>query len=131
MTVEEDFVAFILAIPAVSGAVVDRVEPLHLSQDSAMPAITYQVISTPREKTHTSRGKAHPRIQLNCYDKTYIGAKAVAKAIRVGCDGFKGSMNGRQVDEISVQGENDDYDSVTERYRRIVDVIIWHKEEVT
>lgn len=129
--IEEDFVKYLGDDPEVSGIVADRIEPLTRDPNTPLPAIVYQVIDTPREESHAGpSGLAHPRIQLGCISKSYMEAKEIAKAIRFSVDGFRGSMNGRTIFRAKVDGEQDDHDSVAEEYRRIVDVVLWHREEV-
>lgn len=128
--IEEDLVAYVTNLPGVAAIIGDRMTPLVVEQGADLPALSYQVIDTPRVRSHSGpSGLAHPRVQFNCVSKDYTEAKLLAQAIRFGVDGFRGSWNGRSV-SAEARGENDDRDPTTGRFTRMLDVIIWHREEV-
>lgn len=122
--------AFLKANGGVS-AITTQVHPLRIPQDKEPPAITYQRVDGPRERSQSGpSGLAHPRIQLNCWGSNYTEAKRLAEKVRYALDGFRGDMAGRYVSQCRVEDDRDDFESATERERVIVDVIIWHREEV-
>lgn len=129
MIIEEGLVAYIPTVTAVHALIVARFYPLRLPENPTYPAVTYQRISTPRIHAHTGPSHlAYPRFQLDCYATTYLGAKAVATAIRVALDGYKGLMGAVDVQECTVIDERDFYDPATRIWRISLDSIIGHQE---
>lgn len=130
--IEEDVVAWLKTKPLVNNIINGRIHPLQLPQDPSLDALTYQRISGVREESQEGpSGLAHPRLQFDCWSKTYPGAKRLAEALRLTIDGFTGSMNGRRVFRCKVENDLDQKDDFAERYRVTVDVTVWHREEVT
>lgn len=126
--IEEDLVAFVKARNLADG----RIDPLVLPQKPTLPMLVYQKISTQRTATQSGPvDKAKPRIQFSCWDSTYSGSKQLAQALRLAINGFKGTMNGREICSAFVVNELDDYDAEAGRYRVISDVVIAHAEEVS
>lgn len=109
----------------------DRVYPMRLPQDEPLPAVVYQSISRAREESHSGpSGLYHPRIQLNCWDDSYTGAKKLAKRIIQALDGYKGTVGSIKIGKIKVANVLDDQEEETDMFRQIVDIIVWHGEEV-
>ncbi len=122
--IEQTLRSYLLAQPAIAALIGERVYPLVLPQGAALPAITYQRISSVRESSHEGpSGLAHPRFQLNCWSGTYAGARAMADAVRP-------SVNAtRSLGQATfLVDDHDDYDPETGLYRVILDVILWHGE---
>ncbi len=72
------------------------------------------------------------RVQVDIYDDTYGGAKAVARAVRDAVSGFAGTIGGVQIQRINVDSERDlpadDTGAVTELYRVSIDLMVHHDE---
>lgn len=129
MAVEEDLVAFVET--NVADVDDERIWPGRRPQGSALPGIVYQRISTPRRSTHTGpSGLAWPRFQFSCWGRTLAEAAGVAEQLRLAIDGYQGTMGGTYVAGAHVANELDDEDTETGHWRRIVDVIVWHREAV-
>jgi hypothetical protein len=129
--IEEDLVAYLRENSSIAALVGDDIMPLVLDQDPSLPALVYQRVDGPREGSQDGpSGLAHPRIQFSCWDETHLGALTLASALRIALDGFRGTMSGRLISGIKIVNDLDDYDSMTGRYRVIVDAIVWHREEV-
>jgi len=81
MSWEADLVARLIGAPAVAALVADRIEWDDLAADSALPAITLQVITDERPQNHDGfddfRGT---RVQLNSLARTKAQAIAVREA---------------------------------------------------
>ncbi len=72
------------------------------------------------------------RVQLDIYDTTYGGAKAVARAVRDAVSGYVGTIGGVQIQRINVESERDltadDAGEITELYRTSIDLMVHHDE---
>jgi len=125
MTIEELLVARLTGYPALAALVGNRVYPLVLPQNVALPAMTYQRISTLRVRSHSGpSGLAHPRFQFACWADSYAEAANVTRVLRLALDGFKLTPGGAALSE----NEIDDYEAETGRWRINADYIIWHSE---
>lgn len=125
----DDFVAFVLADPTVAGLIASRMHPGPLPQGEEMPAVTYGEASNVRLRSLSGpSGKARPRIEVNSWDKTYGGVKALAAAIRIRLDGFKGDMGATRVDGLFIDGERDTYERDTRYHRVIQEFVLSHVE---
>jgi hypothetical protein len=116
--------------------VAGRVYPLMLPQTCTFPAITYQRISSPRVHSHQgASGLAYPRFQINVYASTFASVKAILKLIRIGLDGYKGTIgtspNTVKVGCSLIENELDDYDPQSQLYYSSQDYIIWHDEALS
>jgi len=118
------------AIAALVGA---RIYPALLPQPPTFPALTYQVVSGFR---HTQMdgppGVNRARLQIDCWAATYIGAEALADAVRLALDGFKGMVGGspgRLVQAAFFASERDLYEPEPPCYRRSADYLITYAED--
>ncbi len=72
------------------------------------------------------------RVQLDIYDDTYGGAKAVARAVRDAVSGYAGTIGGLQIQLIAVESErdlpDDDAGEISQLYRTSIDLMIHHDE---
>ncbi len=132
MNIEQALTAYLKAHAALAALIGGRVYPQRLPQDPVLPAVTYTVISDPREHTHAGpAGLAHPRVQLDAWAGTTSQAREVARELRRALDGYRGVMGpapGVRVDKALVVGGLDDYEEATGRARRSIDVMLSHAE---
>jgi hypothetical protein len=119
---------------SVAALVFDRIFPNVVPQGEAMPALTFQQISFPRDMTADGpSGLANPRIQVNAHATTYSGAKTLAVAVREALNGYHGTVNGIVIQLISLQDEGDvpvvnaGVDVLT-RYGKRLDFEVWFIE---
>lgn len=63
----------------------------HVPQNVSLPYLTIQKISAGRTHAHSGpSGLVSSRIQITCFDDSYLGAKALAVAVQAAIDGFSG-----------------------------------------
>lgn len=82
MSMETDLTAYIATQATVTALIGTRFEPVENTQGTAMPAVSYQVISGPADYSHDGMALTFWRVQLTVTDLTYAGMKAVADALR-------------------------------------------------
>lgn len=135
--VEEALVARMQADATITAAVktgtVWRIYPLAAPQGAAMPLITYQKISGPREHTHDRVGDlARPRFQFMAIASTYGAAKALINAVRTSLDNFRGTTSGVVIDAVQVENESDVFNLAADQnkssYAVWIDAVVWHHE---
>ena len=112
-----------------SGLVGERVYPLEVPKDQALPAITYQRIDTPRVRSHQGpSGLAHPRFQLTIQTPSFASMTEIATGLRKLLDGFVGMMGDVRVQSVSVVNETDFETESNFYFVDRMDVVIWHEE---
>lgn len=80
--------AVLSADAGVSALVGDRISPVLRRQEEAIPAITYQRISTQDWYAHDgAQNLSRVRVQFNCYGPTTLVAEQVADALRTAIEG--------------------------------------------
>lgn len=106
-----------------------RVYPIVLPQDSTFPALTYQLISAPRELTHDGpSGVAWNRIQIDCWASTYLEAKQLATTVRRWLNGWRGRVGDEDVQLMQNLNSRDLYEPETRLYRVSQDWGVWADE---
>jgi hypothetical protein len=104
---------------AAATAAAGRVYPMERPENSALPAIVYQRVSTTPDVTLAGdSGLDAVRLQVACWASTYAAAKSLAAAARTA---ITGSASLKAITEM----ELDDRDEDTREYRVILDFRIW------
>jgi hypothetical protein len=139
--VELELRAIALAVPAVASLLGDRVYPVILPQAATFPAATYQRIGSGSRvgSHHGDTGLVVGRVQFDFWDRTYLGAKTAAAAVRRALQDAnrqlaKGAVPAGGtgvVRKIGVTLDRDDYDDedTVKLYRPAFDVLTWFKED--
>lgn len=135
MTIETLLRARLVADNTVSGLVSTRIYPVILPQKPTLPAITFSKVSGVRmHNLSGTAGRAVARISFNCWATTYLGAQAVAAAVRASLDGFAGTLSdsGSPAETIRtnilLDNEIDFYEDETGVYRILQDYTLSHTE---
>lgn len=93
------------------------------------PAITIRQISAARAAAQTGPVRlAAVRLQVDVWSRTNLDEAAeVAELLRRALDGHRGTLAGRRVDRIALEGEGDEFDAASARrlWRRRQDWRIW------
>ncbi len=133
-TIETALFAILHSDATIEGIVSDRIFPNIVQQGEAMPAITYQQISGPRDQTMDGpSGLVQTRFQINCLAEKYIDARTLAEAVRKELDGYHGTVN-TVVIQIIMLADEADLPQVKpgtdrlKRYGKRLDFIIWFNE---
>jgi hypothetical protein len=111
-----------LATGATGALVGTRIYPVFLPQNPTYPALTYQRISNTAQSGSTALRQS--RWQVNCYASTYIGAQALAAAVKAELEEWTDTDQTPMVKMCQVVNEIDDYDDEVDVHRVIVDVMI-------
>lgn len=92
----------------------DRFYPQRAPQNAPRPYAVFRRISgSPERHMRGAAAIAHARIQVGIYAETYALAKAIADAVRVSLDGFKGEVavgaGPFYIRHLSLQNDVDDF----------------------
>ena len=105
MTIETGIKA---KLTAAATAAAGRIYPKIRPAKAALPAITYQRITTERVRSHTGpSGLAYPRFQINAWAATWDAANALAVEIRTALDGSIGTWDDADVQACDLEDEGD------------------------
>lgn len=97
-----------------------RVYPVVLPDISSLPAIVYQRISTvPITSLDGDSGLESVRIQVSVWANTYKEAKDLSATVR-------STLNATTLKIVS-DGDSDDYEPDTKRFRVLADYLVWQK----
>jgi len=132
MAFESGLRAFLLTDSGLQTAVAGRVYPLQLPQDTTLPAITYQRISTVRDHAmEAPMTLPDARFQFDVWADNYLASKSIAELVRKKLNGYKGAAGGEEIQGAFLDSERDFYEKVsdiTDIYRVSMDFMIWYRE---
>jgi hypothetical protein len=89
VSLESSLYDYLTGQTSISSVVSTRVYPLKRPQGTALPAITYKVISKIfSHRLSGSDGTARARVQISCFSRNYLQALEMAEALRLCLDGY-------------------------------------------
>lgn len=105
-----------------------RIYPQRLPDNPTSPAIVYSRVSTVPEMTRDGDDSLDRlRFQLDLYGATYEQARILETEVRPLVSGYSGTVASENIQWSFIENEQDDFEPSTDLYRRIVDLVIWHK----
>lgn len=125
--IEAGLISYLLSVTAVTDLVGQRIKPVKLDPNGALPGITVNRITTSpvfRQEGATTEFKT--RFQLDIWATSYSSAKTVAEELRGALDGFSGTMGATRVDSVMFLDETDDFEPENDNYRLIHDYELFH-----
>lgn len=109
-----------------------RVTPQRLPQNPAFPALTYNTVSGVREYDHSGQGNIDARVDVHCWDRSYLAAKRLARDVAQGLSGFRGEfVQGGdliKIGKVMVQNEMDLYEPETQIHHVALDIGLGYTE---
>lgn len=87
---EEDLLAFLDALPAITDLVGDRISWGKRGDGEPLPAIVLHNISSPRDYTLQARVRlVRHLVQVDCWGSTFDAAKLLSRAVIAALDGLR------------------------------------------
>ncbi len=143
--INEPLRAHLLGDSSITDKVAQRVvavgADLDLIQDAVFPYISFQRISSQRDKhLGGSSGVVNTRMQVNCWALTAAEAEDIGELVRLRLDDFRGTMTGTNdtltVRRAVLEDDDDEPDAIGDasegsRFRRRMDFVIIHTESLT
>ena len=128
--IERALYAALTGWPYLSELSGDRVFPLVIPNDAALPAVAYQKTSGARLLGHCGpTGHATARIQVTIQAEQYSEAKEIAAGIRDLLFGFRGTLGGVcEVFSCALESEVDGYGPQIEAPTVRLDLVFYHRE---
>jgi hypothetical protein len=94
----------------VSSIVSSRIFPLLAPQSAALPFITYRRSGIRRQQTLSGpMGVPQVSVDFDVYAATYEGARDLADKVRQRLDGYGGTFDNAEVQQVSLENEQDDF----------------------
>lgn len=136
MSVKGGIAAHLKADPDVAAIVADRVEIAPMSQGVPLPFVVFS-----RDQTDHTRSLSGPSglressFAINAYSRDTAEVEALAEAIRLSLDGWRGEMNGVHVTSVVLDDTSDvelaDSEGGEDAILLIgLDFTVWHVESV-
>ncbi len=130
MMLEESLFSFLTSDTAIAGMIDARVYAQIAPQGALLPRVVYSRITTQRTQTLCGTDqKVRAVMQIDSYDRTYKGAKELAKALFFTLVDFSGDMNGTRVSTVALDSDVDLDDPDPGLFRVSQTYFIWFKEE--
>lgn len=98
-------------------------------QAAQLPAITLEVVSGDRPRTHDGlQATRAPRVQLNIWATDYSQAQSILDAAITALAEPQVTLNGVFFDQIQFEGEGDSLERLgtTDIFHKRIDLIVWH-----
>lgn len=128
MDIEQALRAHLLAHVGLAALVGSRVYPLLVPKDAALPAVTYQRISTVPTQHRGSVEHGRIRMQIDGWAGSFGGAVALREQIRDAMAQFRRTAAPR-VDVALLQDDRDLREPDSERWRASMDYMIYSTED--
>ena len=104
-----------------------RLFPVIMPQGTDKPAVTYQLISSPREVASVADpGMVRSRYQFTAWAETNLAARNVIKQVRLALERYSSGI----MANAFIETEYDVFDEAAILYGRGLDVIVNHTEDL-
>lgn len=128
--IEQRIVAMMAATPAITNAVGQRISPVILRQETALPALVYRRLASDPEYTLAGRaGWRTVTLQAVCWATDYADARALAEAVRELLDGYSETSDVGSIRFISAADGADEYISEIDAYGCVCNLTIEYDDE--
>jgi hypothetical protein len=122
MSILTGLTSYLLNNTAVTALVGTRIYPEKIpagttANPTIMPCLTYQLIDEPIMSTFDNAQLFRARIQIDTWGGNYKSAHAVADAVHLSLQGFRGHMGTADVGGVFRQAKRDNPDPDVELYR--------------
>lgn len=117
--IEIDLRAAMIAAPAVTALVGQRIAAGILPEGELRPYVTYSLVTGERIPSMTDSGlMRHARMQVNCWSQSYSEAKQIALAVQ-------SAIEASALFEVVFIGDQDLYDPETNLFYMVLDYSVW------
>jgi hypothetical protein len=117
--IEIDLRAAMIAAPAVTALVGQRIAAGILPEGELRPYVTYSLVTGERIPSMTDSGlMRHARMQVNCWSQSYSEAKQIALAVQ-------SAIEASALFEVVFISDQDLYDPETNLFYMVLDYSVW------
>ncbi len=106
--IEKAIYSLLASNSAITDLVSSRIYPMVRRQTDELPAITFQIISSPRGYTFDGpMGLVRARVQINCYADDPLEAANISEIVRKSLEGFQGSPEDVRIESMMLEDIGD------------------------
>ena len=127
MTIEEAIRAQLTSYSGLTALIGDRALAVNINETTALPAVTFQRISTVSLHHRGGYGLQSIRFQIDGWAKTLTAAVALRAQIRAALAGYVNASSPR-VDATLLQDDRDLREAEAGKYRASMDFVFWATE---
>jgi len=132
MVIESALLTYLIGYAGLTALVSNRIHLMKLPQTPTFPAVVLQKIDSPKLHGFSADYGAMTRIQTTSWGLSYSAVSAVQEQIRAATQNYinqtMGGAGGVEVKNIEYEDGPDSYEDDTQRYGKIIDLLIWHTE---
>lgn len=132
MVIETALVNYLTSYAGLTALISKRIHNMKLPQKPKLPAVVRQKIDSQRLHGFSADYGVMTRIQLTAWALTESEASDVKEQIRAATQNYMnqtmGGAGGVVVKNIEYDEGPDQYEDDTEKYGKVVDLVIWHTE---
>jgi hypothetical protein len=126
--IEETIYTRLSTFAGLTALVSTRIYPVIMPKGAIKPAVTYQLISSPREKAMGSDpGMVTARYQFTAWAEKNLAACNVIKQVRLALERYRTTG----IEDCFIETEYDVFDEAAILHGRGLDVIVHHTEDTT
>lgn len=128
--IEQRIVSMLAADATIAAAVGQRISPVILRQETALPALVYRRLASDPEYTLAGRAGWRPvTLQIVCWAPEYADARLLAEAVRKRFDGYSETSDVGSIRFISVADGADEYVIEIDAYGCVCNLTIEYDDE--
>jgi hypothetical protein len=124
MSAHETLYQRMITHPGLSALIGSRAYRPALPLQPTFPALTYEQISSRRVRSASGAVHVVDRFQVNCWSETPDDCDALADQVVDAFDHWMDDGGSVEIRRAATEGERDLYSGESERYRRMVDLIV-------
>lgn len=114
---------------SIEALVGNRIYPVTIPEGSALPCLSYQVISGASDYSMDGSAETEKTFQFDAWGKAYADVKAIMQALHSVLDGFSGTLSdGTEVTGTFRGIELDDFESEARVYRSLTEYTFHYQE---
>lgn len=130
--IEQRIVSLLLADPTITAAVGERISPVVLRQETALPSLVYRRLDSDPEYTLAGRaGWRTARVQVACWAQEYAEARTLAEAVRNALDAYSETSDTGSIRFISISDGADEYVMDLDAFGAVCTLTIDYDDEVS
>lgn len=128
MSIEDAIYTHATDDAGISALIGARIYPGYASQNTTVPYIVYQRISSvPINLLAADTDITEARWQFNCYGTSYPSAVAVVEAVRTAFARYSGTVASIEILDVFIENVVDRYDDEQKLFQIAVDMLIQHR----
>ena len=128
--IEQRIVDSLLDTTTILAAVGERVTPVVLRQETALPCLVYRRLSDEPDYTLAGRGRWRTvTMQISCWSKNYGEIRVLADEVRKALDAYSETSGSGSIRFTSISGAADEYSAEVDAMAAVVLATVEYDDE--